>query len=277
MSLLSYDDIIRELGNNIFVYPLIGKNIKGSSLNLTPSKLAWSLSTGDNVYNEAKNAIVLDKGDTVLVETEEAIHVTEKIGGSYHSKVKVVSRGIGHIGTTLDPGWIGPSLIALHNTTQETVEVDVGETFITIMFFWNETPSTKRVSDPPGRPDIFHRLNVTDAELAWLDEDWRKEYSALSRKMRQSEEYNKLKLEQKRATEKIKSMRWHSRIINTRIGKVVIICLLYLAIWGILSIPAVEKYLDMSKRDLFVMLFSSIVPVLAVLLITSKAQIKIDN
>jgi deoxycytidine triphosphate deaminase len=105
MSVLSNVDLEIELirGKNIRIFPLKVDNIKGSTYNLTASKYAWSISTKKSLVKN--NKIVIPPNDSALIATKEVIWVSTKIAGSYHSKVSIVSRGGGHIGTTLDPIW----------------------------------------------------------------------------------------------------------------------------------------------------------------------------
>ena len=157
MSCLSHVDIGRELGKNIFVYPLCPDNIKGASINLTASSQAWSISTKKTIVKDG--FIVIPPNDTALIETEEAIHVTKRIAGTYHSKVALVSKGLGHVGTTLDPGWIGPSLIAIHNLSDSEYRLKVGDSFVSIMFLYVRTPSKKSTTgNNPGRPGVLNQF-----------------------------------------------------------------------------------------------------------------------
>jgi deoxycytidine triphosphate deaminase len=109
MSTLSNVDIEKELiQGNILVFPFNAKNIKGASYNFTVGQFAYRVPNDPNgqyesVYDSVNQKIVLPPRSTVLVATNESIWVSHKIAGTYHSKVKLVSKGIGHIGTTLDP------------------------------------------------------------------------------------------------------------------------------------------------------------------------------
>lgn len=192
MALLSDVDIKKELGRNIFIYPLDFDNLKGSSINLRASKLAWSLSKKTSTFDISNNKIIIPAHDTVLVETEETLFVTNKISGSYHSRVKLVSKGIGHIGTTLDPEWVGPSLIALHNHTKLDTEIDVGESIVSIMFHYLKSKSIKKNTNTPGRPELLNGFNLSDEEKIWLDKEWRNDSNKLKEKLVNSEEYKNL-------------------------------------------------------------------------------------
>lgn len=192
MATLSNEDIKREIGKNIFIHPFKMDEIKGGSINLTVSKLGWSLKTKESIYNNDTKSLVIPPNDTALVETEESLCVSERLCGTYHSKVTLVSSGIGHIGTTLDPDWIGPSLIALHNTSDEAIELKIGRSFVSIMFHYLKTPSTARNTNNAGRPELLNTYNLTQDEKDWLDEDWRSHKDKLIERMTSNDDYKQL-------------------------------------------------------------------------------------
>ncbi len=155
MSTLSDDDIRKELGKNILIYPFTEGNLKGASYNLAASKLAWSLKDKKSIYTEISNTIAIEAGDTALIETKETIWVSKKICGTYHSRVTQVCHGTGHIGTNLDPNYIGPSLIAVHNHSKETYSIEVGKPFISLMFHYVLSDSTREQhGNPHARTDV---------------------------------------------------------------------------------------------------------------------------
>ena len=171
--MLSNVNIARELNKNIWIYNLKTDNIKGSSVNLTASSWAWRVSDGRKAIEG--NEIVIPPHETVLVETEEVIHVSDKIAGTYHSKVGCVSLGLGHIGTTLDPNWCGNSLIALHNTRNKESKIKVGDTFVSLIFFYlNEKANSNGLNgaNSSGRLDVLREIGAEDIPPE-LDQDWR--------------------------------------------------------------------------------------------------------
>ncbi|MDO9516986.1 MAG: hypothetical protein Q7J10_02945 [Methanosarcinaceae archaeon] len=194
MSVLSIRDLYKEIGKNIFIHPLKIDNIKANTINLTASKFAWSVKANDSICNDGK-IIKIEPNDTALIYTKEAIYVTRKIGGTYHSKVSLVSKGLGHIGTTLDPEYLGLSLIAVHNHSGKAFELKVGSTFVSLMFHYLKTP-TFAVShnNVPGQIGILQGYDNTSDFENWKNEhDWINEQRKLKKKMRGSNEYNEMK------------------------------------------------------------------------------------
>jgi deoxycytidine triphosphate deaminase len=193
MSILSIRDLYKEIGKNIFIHPLKIDNIKANTINLTVSEFAWSLKTKKNIHENAK--VTIEPNDTALIYTNEAVYVTKKIGGTYHSKVSLVSKGLGHIGTTLDPEYLGLSLIAIHNHSGEEVELDVGDTFVSLMFHYLKTP-TYAVShnNVPGQTTILQNFSDLDGFKEWSNKnDWINEQRKLKKKMHDSTEYVEMK------------------------------------------------------------------------------------
>lgn len=197
--LLSDNDIKRELikGENIMIYPLHIRNIKGSSINLTASKYAWKVSDGETAIKEDK--IIIPPHDTVCIYTQESIWVSRRISGTYHSKVSQVSSGLGHIATTLDPQWYGLSLIAVPNHSSQPIEVKVGSTFVSVMFNYLKTAATKgKNENAASRPDISTGFKLTGDEKSYLQEDWHRSYEGIKTAMQASESYKDLVRDKKK-------------------------------------------------------------------------------
>lgn len=189
MSTLSNVDIEREIGRNIYIYPFSKSKLRGASYNLTASKLAWSLQTKKSIYDAKTDTLIIPQRTSALIETNEAIWVSLKIAGTYHSKVSLVSKGLSHIGTTLDPEYVGSSLIAVHNHSDQDIFIRPGETFVTLIFQYVRTKSSVKPGNDPGRPDVLRGYILNPEEEAWLDQDFRKIPDRLKNKLAESEDY----------------------------------------------------------------------------------------
>ena len=194
--MLSNVDIVKELGKNILIFPFNELNLKGASYNLTPSKYAWTLTTKQRVYDQSREIITLESRSTTVIETVESIWVSKKIAGTYHSKVILVSKGIGHIGTTLDPEYIGCSLIAIHNVSDEIIELDIKDTFVSIVFeYVHEASTIDRHNNESGRLQIFSELgiNLTNEERRELQKDFMIDPKALRIELSKSQNFKDIK------------------------------------------------------------------------------------
>lgn len=193
MPTLSNVDIEREIGKNIYIYPFSKGKLRGASYNLTASKLAWSLQTKKSIYDAQTKKLIIPKQSTVLIETNEAIWVSLKIAGTYHSKVALVSKGLSHIGTTLDPEYVGSSLIAVHNNSDQDVSlIPEVDTFVTLVFQYVRTKASVKPGNDPGRPDVLRGYDLSPEEEVWLDQDFRKIPDRLKTKLKESTDFKEV-------------------------------------------------------------------------------------
>jgi deoxycytidine triphosphate deaminase len=204
MSVLSNVDLEKELfkGKNIRIYPLKMDNIKGSTYNFTASEYAWSISTKKSLVQNGQ--IIIPPNDSALIATKEVIWTSSKIAGSYHSKVSIVSKGGGHIGTTLDPEWIGHSLITVHNHhPKNPLVIGINDTFVSIMFYYLNRKSTIEQTNKPSQLDYLYTIippdEVTNVQK-YFDESWKSQPQTLLKKMKVGDysEYGELTKKVKR-------------------------------------------------------------------------------
>lgn len=133
-AVLGNKEIKKRMGKEIFIHPFHESKLKGASYNLTASKIAFLQSTKELCINE-KGDIIVPPFETVLIQTNESIYVRKNICGTYHSRVSLVSKGLTHIGTTLDPGYLGKSVISMTNITKEPIIIDAESPIVTLMFY----------------------------------------------------------------------------------------------------------------------------------------------
>ncbi len=195
--MLSIVDLKKELGENIYIYPVHIESIKSNSIDLHVSRFAWSLSTKKSIGND--DYIIIEPNDTALVYTEESIYVSNHIGGSYHSKVTLVSQGAGHIGTTLDAQYIGCSIVAIHNHSKNNLKLKVGSEFVTLQFWYLNTPdyeNTPSHDNEPGHPRMLNGFEDVNLYIEWRDRNtWTTRKKDLFLKMTESDEYKRCKEE----------------------------------------------------------------------------------
>lgn len=194
MSLLSIEDLKREIGKGILIYPFKIDNIKAHSINLTASRFAWSLKTKKSIYDSNSNSLVLKAKETSLIYTQESIYVKNHIGGTYHSKVGLVTEGLSHIGTTLDPEYLGLSLIAIHNNSSKDYVLKVGSSFVTLIFHYLNTPtyikSHNNEASQISKISDFDRYN--DFKMWYNKNDWVNTRRNLKSKLLESDEFKRL-------------------------------------------------------------------------------------
>lgn len=164
---LSDEDIGKLLDRDIVICGYSEKNLTDIGYNLTPTEFVFSTNNGMLVpiYNSSNQKFCwVNPNDTVLILTREAVWVSESISGTFHSKVKLVSHGFGHISTTLDALWEGPLLISLNNPTKKKLKFVLGEdtgngfeycSFVTLIFYRMVTATKTKHDNPPSRIDIL--------------------------------------------------------------------------------------------------------------------------
>lgn len=89
------------------------------------------------------NPLRIHPGEHVVIWTAEDIRFERRIGATIHSRVRMVSRGLSHISTTIDPTWPGnrreegAGRLGIHvvNLLDEPVTLSLLESFCTVMVY----------------------------------------------------------------------------------------------------------------------------------------------
>ncbi|MDF5710247.1 MAG: hypothetical protein PUP90_21910 [Nostoc sp. S4] len=212
MSVLSDRDIVRELSKGILFYPLKPDSIRACDLCLTASEYAYAIGQKQRLTiqtelktskpDEEQKFFCIPPRDTALVWTDEAVYLSGYFRGPLYSMVGLVSKGMGHIGTRVNPYWSGVLCIALHNISDEMLRINVRDVNQPIAYLAIEKLSSKsssnRNTDRPARLDILIGLpnrNEIDDFFNRKEHSWMTGDTDLLRKlMLESEEYKKLKI-----------------------------------------------------------------------------------
>lgn len=229
--MLSNVDIIKELGENIAILPFCKDMIKGNNINLRTSDLAWSIRTKTTAIAEDGSGkyIKLLPHDTTLIETFESIAVTDVIAGTCHSRVPVTSMGTGHIGTVLNPNWIGRLLIAIHNHTDEDKRLEIGKPFVAVVFQYLNTKSTYPAENKPSRVDMLikYGIKITDEEHEGVHQKQKYRSPILMfEEMKKEEDYIEVKKEEEEAKKEEENKKVKNKSRNKRILLISIFALL---------------------------------------------------
>lgn len=106
----------------------------GYDLRIGDKGFSWKNKREIDIKKDGK--IKIEPNDTVIIYTFESINLSEKISGTIHSMVRrVVINGLSHISTTVDPGWEGKLLIAIHNHRETPIVLNHQARFCTICFY----------------------------------------------------------------------------------------------------------------------------------------------
>ncbi|MGB7442814.1 MAG: hypothetical protein WA919_17250 [Coleofasciculaceae cyanobacterium] len=212
MSVLSERDIIGELGRGILFHPLKQGSIKVCSLCLTASEYAYAIGQKQrltiqteqnrNKPDEEQKFFCIPPRDTALVWSDESIGLSRYLCAPLYSRVALVSQGIGHIGTRVNPSWSGVLCIALHNFSDEELRINVRDVNEPIAYLMVHRLSSKSLNnsniDVSARLDVLRRRPnsheihdyFNERNNRWMTGD----IDLLRKLMHDSEEYKKLKL-----------------------------------------------------------------------------------
>ena len=162
--MMSHIDIERAISEKDLIITGDDRKITPAGVNLRFSPIIFSLASKSMIpiKKEKDNHcyIEIEAGDMIFALTQESIWVSKNVGGTVHSKVKYVSLGLGHVSTTIDPGWGGQLLIALNNPLSTPIKIDVGindnntiefETFITVCLYYLNSAAEYSSDNEPGR------------------------------------------------------------------------------------------------------------------------------
>ena len=184
---LSELDIRRELhtvgGIQIYSAKKGELNIHRASIDITPTIVALSSRYGmlQTVYVKKSQYInsyyiYVKPRDTVLIVSNEYIHIPNYIAGYVTSRVTNVAKGFGHICTTIDPNWRGGLLIGLSNPSNRTIKIEVGTSII----IHKEGDRSIVVDNKPLATITFHylstRLNDNNSIYSSLRSDLLRKY-----------------------------------------------------------------------------------------------------
>ena len=164
--MLSIEDILREIGKNIFICPFYPKNIRDNSIDLTASKFAWT-TDGEYIYDDQTKKITVPPRKTACIVTNESIYVRNNIGGTYHSRVSLARDGFGHIGTMLDPKYCGQSFIVLHNISDHPISIKRDDRIVSLVFYYLSTPIVDAVLPTP--PSHLEKIAILDKDNKYRD------------------------------------------------------------------------------------------------------------
>lgn len=228
MTLLTDVDIKKALGKDIVIEPCIESNLTPIGYDFTIGDFVFSLEKG--LLEPKEGVYILPPKNTFQILTKESLWVSNRIGGTFHSKVSLVSKGLSHISTTLDPGWYGPLLITIRNNTDNEIPIKTTDTFVTLIFFKVLTPTKTRHWKPEFRKDILtNQLDNQTGEYIKKIKSILGNPRVLEKFERQVKEANKHMISKILASPR--SKKWREELSN--IGTLII----YICIFGIIVLP----------------------------------------
>lgn len=170
-------EIRDRMDTSLIIAPYEDANVKGCGYNLTATEFIYSVKKKRllTIHKSARGTVYVDipRHDTVLILTREYIKLSGRLAGAFYSRVQMVSQGLGHISTTLDPGWDGMLLFAVNNPSSRKIRFVISEssegtttyTGIATMVLNPTQPDddatgevAPRLDNPPMRLDVLKSL-----------------------------------------------------------------------------------------------------------------------
>ncbi|BAZ31518.1 deoxycytidine triphosphate deaminase [Cylindrospermum sp. NIES-4074] len=111
--------------------------------------------------------VIIKPRDTYLIGTFEQIRMPKdgSISALILSKVSKVAKGLSQVSTKVDPGWgEGELLIPVQNLSRDSISLDQGEAFCTIVFFKNESLPSSVYSSGSSRLNFVKLLAQANRE-----------------------------------------------------------------------------------------------------------------
>lgn len=169
----------QELDLNFVIAPYELGNVKGCGYNLTATEFVYSVRKKRlltiHKSRQGNTCVKLCPNDTALILTREYIKLSGQLAGAFYSRVQLVSMGLGHISTTLDPGWKGMLLFAVNNPSRRPIRLILSEssegtttyTGIATMVLRpvrsdadDKNAVAPSLDNPPMRLDVLKRLSI---------------------------------------------------------------------------------------------------------------------
>ena len=225
MSVLSERDIIRDLGRGIIILPFRSRedNLRGCDIKLTASKFAYIFEeSSPNFPNPTPcvvngEAFLIPAHKTAIVWTEEFIYINNSLCGSLHSKVSLVSKGLGHIGTRVNPNWGGILAIAIQNHSSSDIQIHFGEVIAYLRLHRLTSKSYAKPEKGGKLEDVISNIYAVPKALEeWLTDRQRiweeNEVKTFCGKYRSDSSYQKAREEYKGLVRRLDVTRWNPNI-----------------------------------------------------------------
>jgi len=193
--MLSDVDIKRRLGKNIAIFPFNGENIRGCSVYITASKLAWSLKTKKKISNHEK--ILIPADDAALIISTETISLDKNVAGICQSRVSLIKLGLGNSAAPIRPGYTGRLLIVINNRTDKEIAIDIDTHIANVMLHRLVSEANSSDNDAASLMNAnalkVLGLDLSDEDCEELDSQGSFERDVVKNKMIHSQEYEEFK------------------------------------------------------------------------------------
>ncbi len=143
----------------LHIYPFSEESLSPVGYDVRVGYRCTSTVRSETVELKPGGKVKILPNDTCLITTLETVDMPKdrSLSGLIVSRVTMVSKGLSHISTSIDPDWFGQLMIVVHNHANSSVELEVGTRLCTAVFLSNRSASTKSCGTFPGRDDIYRQ------------------------------------------------------------------------------------------------------------------------
>jgi len=173
-SILVDDDIINLCTKGFLIVDGFEINqVHQTCYDLRIGEKAYSFSTNEYINISEDKPLVLRQREVISISTFEAVYMLPGIAARIYSRVGLISGGISHTSTYVDPGFVGHLRISIVNHSNRHIELKYRDSFCKMEF----VKLGKNVSRPytgshrnpdPKIPSNFHELNprhISDEQI----------------------------------------------------------------------------------------------------------------
>jgi len=147
----------------IKIVPFIAKGLTPVGYDVHASDVTMIREGGETrVIDPVDGVFAVPAGAQFLVLTREYLVLHRSLAATIHSQVGLVSMGMSHISTTIDPGWSGRLLLSMVNLTTREIRVPADHAIATIIFHTTTAPAKRPNNRPKHRSDLIDQLLERD-------------------------------------------------------------------------------------------------------------------
>lgn len=161
MSLLSDKKIIELVKSKEIIKPFEERYVTPAGYDLRLGDEVFVYSKGNKMQLKEGDSVIIEPRDFVKIKTLERLKLSREYQGIIFSKVGLVSKGLSHFGTKVDPGFNDNLVLTFTNLGNRPIEIRYGDPICCISLDTLEQPAEK---------DYYERKRDEKTSLHKLDD-----------------------------------------------------------------------------------------------------------
>lgn len=153
------------------IVPFFEENLTPVGLDLTLGGECINSTVGESVNLDKGEILEIQHGDYVHVVTQERISMPSSWFGMIFAKVSLAMKGLTHLGTKIDPGFVGHLILTFRNDAHTVIRLKKGDKICNVAFFEIPDPGLQyepralKETAPRIEPPISLRHRLSDDEI----------------------------------------------------------------------------------------------------------------